>query len=169
MDRSISDWVQNLGNIIMWGEESFGGFWVKSNLKNYTIHQPPHFRTNFVRTWIVRFHGPIDFGLSPKPWDPHNIVGGVIWWVLREIQWLKLCNTPATPFQNEIRTNHNCPIWWTNRCQIESQTWGTSQCCAMSHLVSFEWNEISRTMQYTNHSFSERTSYELELSDFMDK
>ncbi|WP_219619107.1 hypothetical protein, partial [Klebsiella pneumoniae] len=72
------------------------------------------------------FHGPIDIGLSPKLGEHHNMVGGVIWWILREIQLLKLCNTPTTPFQNELRTNMNCPISWTNRYRIESKTWGTS-------------------------------------------
>ena len=126
MDQSISDWVQNLGNIIILCEESFGWFWVKSNPLNYTIHQPLHFRTNVVRTWIVRFQGPIDIGLSPKIGEHHNIVGGVIRWVLSEIQSPELCNTLNTPFQNEYRTNLNCQISWTNQYEIESKTWETS-------------------------------------------
>ncbi|WP_219619106.1 hypothetical protein, partial [Klebsiella pneumoniae] len=68
----------------------------------------------------------IDMGLSPKLGEHHNMVGGVIWWVLSEIQSQKLGNTPTTPFQNELRTNLNCPISWTNRYGIESKTWGTS-------------------------------------------
>ena len=36
----ISDRAQNLGIIIIWWEESFGEFWVKSNRKNYGIPQP---------------------------------------------------------------------------------------------------------------------------------
>ena len=126
MDQSIPNWVQNLGNIIILWEESFGGFWVKSNLYNYAIHEPLHFMTNFVRTWIFQFHGPIDIGLSPKLGEHHNMVGGVIWWVLCEFQSLQLCNTSTTPFHNELRTNLNCPISWTNRYRIESKTWGTS-------------------------------------------
>ncbi|CAL9000976.1 unnamed protein product [Prunus brigantina] len=43
-----------------------------------------------------------------------------------ELQSLELCNTPSTPFQNELRTNLNCPISWANRYRIESKTWGTS-------------------------------------------
>ncbi|CAL8112376.1 unnamed protein product [Prunus armeniaca] len=54
------------------------------------------------------------------------MVGGVIWLVWSEIQWLKLCNTPPTPFQNELATNLNSPISWTNRYRIESKTWGTT-------------------------------------------
>ncbi|CAL2271147.1 unnamed protein product [Prunus armeniaca] len=49
-------------------------------------------------------------GLSPKLGEQHNMVGGVIWLVWSEIQWLKLCNTPPTPFQNELATNLNSPI-----------------------------------------------------------
>ncbi|CAL9018934.1 unnamed protein product, partial [Prunus brigantina] len=74
----------------------------------------------------VRFHGPIDIRLSPKLGEHHNMVGRVIWRVFSEIQWLKLCNTPTTPFQNELLENLNCPISWTNRYRIESKTWGTS-------------------------------------------
>ena len=125
-DQSISDWVQTLGNIIIWWEESFGGFCVKSNCKSYPIHHPLHFGMNFVRTWIVRFQGPIDIGLSPKLGEQRNMVGWVIWWVLSEIQSQEQCIAPTTPFQNELHTNLNCPISWTNRYQIESNTWGTS-------------------------------------------
>ena len=71
-------------------------------------------------------HGPINIGLSPKLGEHHNIVGGVIWWVLSEIQSLDLYNTPTTPFQNELRTNLNRPIASANRYRIESKTWGTS-------------------------------------------
>ena len=74
LDQSISDWVQNLGKNIIWWEESFGGFGVKSNGKNYAIQQLLHFWTNLLRTWIVRFLGPIDIGLSPKLGEQH------IWW-----------------------------------------------------------------------------------------
>ena len=126
MDQSISDWAQNLGNIIILLEESFGGFCVKSNPWNYTIPQPLHFRTQFTRTWIGRFHGPINIELSPKLREHHNIVGGVIWWVLSEIQSLELYNKLTASFQNTVRTNLNWPISWTNRYRIESKTWGTS-------------------------------------------
>ena len=54
--------------------------------------------------------GPIDIGLSPKLGEHHNMVGGVIWCVLSEIQWIKLCNAPTTPYENEVRTNQNCQI-----------------------------------------------------------
>ncbi|WP_171260365.1 hypothetical protein, partial [Acinetobacter baumannii] len=70
-------------------------------------------------------HGPIDIGLSPKLGEHRKTVGGVIWLVLNEIQSLELWNTPTTPFQNELRTNLNCLISWTNRYRIESKTWGT--------------------------------------------
>ena len=43
-DQMISDRVQNLGNIILQWEESFGEFWVKSNPYNYAILQPLHVR-----------------------------------------------------------------------------------------------------------------------------
>ncbi|CAL2256382.1 unnamed protein product [Prunus armeniaca] len=43
---------------------------------------------------------------------------GVIWWVLIEIQWLKLCNTPTTPFHNELPRSLNCPISWTNQYRM---------------------------------------------------
>ena len=56
----------------------------------------------------------------------YYIVGGVIWWVLSEIQSLELYNTPTTTFQNEVHTNLNCPISWTNRYWIEYKTLGTS-------------------------------------------
>ena len=125
-DQSISDRVQNLGNIIILWEESSGEFWVESNCKNYAIHQPLYYLTNFVRTWIVQFLVPINIWLSPKVGENHNVVGGVIWWVLSEIQSLELCNTPTTPFQNELRMNPNCPISRTNRYRIESKTWATS-------------------------------------------
>ena len=151
MDHSISDWVQNLGNIIIRWEESFGEFWVKSNPKNYAIHQPLHFRTNFVRNWIAKFRGPIDIGLSPKLGEHHNIVGGVICWVWSEIQTVELHNTPTTSFQNELRKNLNCPVSWTNRYQINSKTWGTPEYGGRSHVVGYEWNPISWTVQYTNH------------------
>ena len=36
----ISDRAQNLGIIIIWWEESFGVFWVKSNRQNQGTHQP---------------------------------------------------------------------------------------------------------------------------------
>ena len=162
MDQLISDWVQNLGNNIIRWEESFCWFWVKSTGQNNAIHQPLHFRTNFLQTWIVRFHGPIDIGLSPKLEEQHNMVGGVIWLVLSEIQWLQLCSTPTTPFQKELPTNLNSPISWTNRYRIESKTWGTTSYEGRSDLVGFQWNPISKTVQYTNHSISERTSYEPE-------
>ena len=126
LGKSNLDWAQNLGNTIIWWEGSFGEFWAKSNLWNYAIQQPHLFRTNFVRTWIVQFRGPIDIGLSPKLGEHHNMVGWVIWWVLSEIQSLELCNTPTTPFHNELHTNLNCPISWTNQYRIESKTWGTS-------------------------------------------
>ena len=126
MGQSISDWVQNLGNIIIWREESLGWLWVKSNVDNYAIHQPLHCRTNFVRTLNVQFHGPIDIGLSPKLGERHHIVGEVIWCVVIDIQSLELHNTPTPLFHNELRMNLNCPISWTNRYGIESKTWGTS-------------------------------------------
>ena len=65
-------------------------------------------------------------GLRQKLEEHHNILGGVIWWVLSEIQSLALYNTSAIPFQNELRTNLNCPIIRTNGYRIESKTWGTS-------------------------------------------
>ncbi|CAL9012043.1 unnamed protein product [Prunus brigantina] len=49
-----------------------------------------------------------------------------IWWGLSKIQSLELCNTPTTPFMNELGMKLNCPISWTNRYRIESKTWGTS-------------------------------------------
>ena len=125
-DQSISDWVQNLGNIIvLWGGVIW---WVLSEIQTLELYNTPplHFRMNFVRTWIVRFHGPINFGLSLKLREHHNTMGGVIWWVLSEIQWPKLCITPTTPFHNELRTNLNCPISWTNRYRIDSKTWRTT-------------------------------------------
>ena len=169
MHQLISDWVQNLGNIIIWWEESFGVFWVKSNGYNNTIYQPLLFITNFVRTWIVQFQGPIDIGLSRKLGEQHNIVVGVIWLVLSEIQSLELYNTPNTPFQNTVRVNLNWPISWTSRDRIESKTWGTSKYGGRSHVVAFEWNPIGTTMQYTNHSISERTLCKPELSNFVDQ
>ena len=67
-------------------------------------------RTNLNCQFLV----PINIGLSPKLGEQHNMVGGVIWLALSEIQSLELCNTPTTPFKNELRTNLNCPISWTN-------------------------------------------------------
>ncbi|CAL2247627.1 unnamed protein product [Prunus armeniaca] len=109
------------------------------------------------------------YGVSPKLGEQHNMVGGVVWLVLSEIQCLKPCNTPTTPFQNELPTNLNSPISWTNRYHIESKIWGTTEYGGRSHLVGLEGNPIAKTMQYTNHSISERTSYEPEWSDFMDQ
>ena len=90
VDQSISDWFQNFGNIIIWWEESIGGFSVKSNILNYAIHQPLHFITNFAWAWIIQFHGPIDIRLITKLGEHDNMVGGVNWWVLSEIQYLEL-------------------------------------------------------------------------------
>ncbi|PQM42496.1 hypothetical protein Pyn_09712 [Prunus yedoensis var. nudiflora] len=36
-----------------------------------------------------------------------------------------------------------------------------------SHLVSFKCNPIARTMEYTNHSYKERTASKPELSNFL--
>ncbi|CAL2247469.1 unnamed protein product [Prunus armeniaca] len=104
-DQSISDGVQNLVNVIIWWEESFG---------------------------------PIDIGLSPKLGEQHNMVGGVIWSVLSDIQLLKLCNTPTAPFRKELATNRNFPISRTSRYRMESKSWGTSQYGGRSHSVRFE-------------------------------
>ena len=57
-------------------------------------------RTNLNCQFLV----PINIGLSPNLGEHCNIVGGVIYCSLSEIQYLKLCNTPTTQFQNELRT-----------------------------------------------------------------
>ncbi|KAL6294033.1 hypothetical protein ACE6H2_002175 [Prunus campanulata] len=53
------------------------------------------------------FLTPMDFLSSPKLGHHHNMVGGVIWFVLSEIQSLELCNTPTTPVWNELPLNLN--------------------------------------------------------------
>ncbi|KAL6284644.1 hypothetical protein ACE6H2_015573 [Prunus campanulata] len=50
---------------------------------------------------------PIDFRSGPKLGHHHNIVGGVMWGVLSEIQWLELRNTPTTPIRNKLPLNLN--------------------------------------------------------------
>jgi len=63
---------------------------------------------NCVKTWSVSFHWPIDFGSSPKLMQHPNMVGGVIWWVLSEIQSLELCYHPTTPCT--VRTSHGLEV-----------------------------------------------------------
>ena len=77
----ISDRVQNLGNIIIWWEESFGDF--EGNSITRTMQGTNSiYETNFVRIWSVQFLLPIDFRPIPKHGQHHNIVGGVIRCVL---------------------------------------------------------------------------------------
>ena len=84
-DQLISDPVQNLGNITIRCEESFGGFCGNPIIRTTQCTNHYIYGTNFIRTWCVQFFWPFDFGSCPKHWQHHNMVGGVIWWVLREI------------------------------------------------------------------------------------
>ena len=103
----ISDRAQNFGNIWIWWEELFGDFWEKSYHYNRQSQNHSVNVTSFLRTWSVQYLWPIDFGLISKLGQEHNIVGGVIWWVLSQIQSLELCSPPTTPFtvQTSYGTN----------------------------------------------------------------
>ncbi|KAL6294038.1 hypothetical protein ACE6H2_002180 [Prunus campanulata] len=74
----------------------------------------------------VQFRTPIDFGSTPKLGNQHDMVGGVLWWVLSEIQLLELRNTPTTPIRNKLPLNLKCKILYTYSFPIEPKTWASS-------------------------------------------
>ena len=97
--------------------------------------------TNFVRTWSVQFLWPIEFGSIPKLGQHHNMYGGDIQRVLREIQLLELRSALTTPFTertlNKLEMSNffdqlisdraqklgNIIIWWE---ESFSEFWGKS-------------------------------------------
>ena len=97
-EQMISDQAQNLETSLCGGRSHLGSF--ERNPIPRTIQSCNHFMyvTNFIRTWSVQFLWLIDFRSSSKPGKHYNTLGGVIWWVLSEIQSLEVCNPPITPF-----------------------------------------------------------------------
>ena len=86
-----------------------GGFiwWLLSEIQSQKLCNPTTTPCK-VRTWSVQFLRQIDFRSSPILGQHHNMVGGVIWWVLSEIQSLQLCYPTTTPCT--IRTSYELDV-----------------------------------------------------------
>ena len=74
------------------------------------MYQPHHLQYEPCMNLKCPIYWLIDFGLSPKLGNHQNMVGGVIWWVLNEIQWLELCNPPTTP----------CTVWTSYALEVSN-------------------------------------------------
>ncbi|KAL6279480.1 hypothetical protein ACE6H2_016361 [Prunus campanulata] len=87
-------------------------WWVLSEIQSLELRNTPTtpIRNELPLNQVVQFLTPIDFRWSPQLGHHHNMVGGVIWCVLSEIQSLEQRNAPTTSIRNELRSDLNCPI-----------------------------------------------------------
>ena len=118
---------------------------------------------------VSHFLWPIDFGSSPKLGQQHNVVGGVIWCVLSEIQSLELWIHQPLHLRYQLRLNMKCPISLINGFGSSPKPGqhhhfgGRSIWWVLSEIQSLELCNPPTT------SFTVRTSYELEVSNFVDQ
>ena len=105
----------------------------------------------------------IDFGSSPKLGQPHNMVGGVIRCVLREIQSLELCNAATTPFS--VQTSYELEISNFTNQSISDQAQKLGQHHNMVGGVIWRVLSEIQSLELCNAPstpFTTRTSHELE-------
>ena len=113
-DQLISDRAQNLGNIIIRLEESFGEVWEKSNHKNYAMHIHSMYGMNFVQIEVSHFFDQLSSDRA------QNLGNNILW---REESfgefWVKSKNynyaiLPPLHARYKLHLNLKCPIFSIN-------------------------------------------------------
>jgi len=110
-------------------------WWFLSDIYYVELHNPTTTPCT-LRTWCVQFLWPIDFVSSSNHGQHHNMVGGVIWWVLSEIQSLELCNPSTTP----------CTIWTSYEHEVSN---------FFDQLISDHGQNLGNIIIWSEESFDE--------------